>query len=66
MKPIVDNIGILAGKDPVALDTACLDLVQKNSEELLFENGRASLMHAEKIGLGTMAYQLIPINNRNI
>lgn len=63
MKPIAGNVGILAGKDPVALDTACLDLVQKSSGEKLFENGRASLRHAEKIGLGTMQYELIEINN---
>ncbi|MBB6218335.1 hypothetical protein HNQ80_004499 [Anaerosolibacter carboniphilus] len=61
MKPIAENIGILAGKDPVALDTACLDLVQKNSGEKLFENGRISLSHAEKIGLGSMQYQLIEV-----
>jgi hypothetical protein len=63
MKPITDNIGILAGKDPVALDAACLDLVQKNSGKKLFEKGRPSLIHAEKIGLGTMEYELIEINN---
>ncbi|WP_202709363.1 DUF362 domain-containing protein [Sporosalibacterium faouarense] len=63
MEPIADNIGILAGKDPVALDTACLDLVQKDSGEKLFEKGRVSLVHAEKIGLGTMDYELIEINN---
>ena len=58
MKPITNNIGILASKDPVALDTACLDLVQKNSRKKLFEKGRVSLIHAEKIGLGTMDYEL--------
>ncbi|QUH25826.1 DUF362 domain-containing protein [Serpentinicella alkaliphila] len=62
MKPITDNIGILAGKDPVALDTACLDLIQRNSGEKLFETGRPSLIHAEKIGLGTMEYELIELN----
>jgi uncharacterized Fe-S center protein len=61
MEPIMDNVGILAGKDPVALDTACLDLVQKSSEKKLFESGRVTLRHAEKIGLGTMQYQLIEI-----
>lgn len=61
MKPITDNIGILAGTDPVALDTACLDLVQKSSGEKLFEKGRISLIHAEKIGLGAMEYDLIEI-----
>lgn len=61
MKPIAANIGILAGRDPVALDTACLDLIQKNSGEKLFEKGRKSLQHAEKIGLGTMHYELTEI-----
>jgi len=61
MKPITGNIGIIAGKDPVALDTACLDLVQKSSGKRLFEDGRAALRHAEKIGLGTMKYDLIEI-----
>jgi len=61
MEPITGNIGVLASKDPVALDTACLELVQKNSGEQLFEKGRASLRHADKIGLGTMAYELIQI-----
>ncbi len=62
MKPIADNIGILAGKNPVALDAACLDLVQENSKEKLFEKGRVSLQHAEKIGLGMMEYKLIEID----
>lgn len=61
MKPISENIGILAGKDPVALDSACLDLVQKSSGKKLFEKGRESLKHAEKIGLGSIDYQLIEI-----
>lgn len=62
MKPIADNIGILASKDPVALDAACLDLLQQRSRKKLFENGRVSLKHAEKIGLGTMAYELISLD----
>lgn len=62
MKSIADDIGVLAGKDPVALDAACLDLVQENSGEKLFEKGRKSLQHAEKIGLGTMEYELIEID----
>lgn len=61
MKPITDNIGLLAGKDPVALDTASLDLVQKSAKKKLFELGRKSLYHAEKIGLGTIQYELIEI-----
>lgn len=62
MEPIADNIGILASKDPVALDTACLDLLQEKSGEKLFENGRTSLYHAEKIGFGSMKYHLMKVN----
>lgn len=62
MKPIADNIGVLASKDPVALDTACLDLLQQRSRKKLFENGRVSLKHAEKIGLGTMRYELVALD----
>ncbi|NMB44670.1 MAG: DUF362 domain-containing protein [Clostridiales bacterium] len=61
MKPITENIGVLASKDPVALDTACLDLVQENSGEMLFEKGRTGLRHAQKIGLGSMNYELVVI-----
>ncbi|MCR1900166.1 DUF362 domain-containing protein [Irregularibacter muris] len=62
MKPIAENIGVLAAKDPVALDTACLDLLQKNSGEKLFEKGRATLEHAEKIGLGTREYEIVQMD----
>lgn len=59
MNPIAENIGVLAGKDPVALDTACLDLLQQNEANKLFDKGRKTLKHAEKIGLGTMDYELV-------
>lgn len=58
MKPLMDHIGVLAGTDPVALDAACLDLVQKAAGKKLFDFGRPALAHAEKIGLGTMKYEL--------
>lgn len=63
MKPITGNIGIVAGIDPVALDTACLELVQKSSGSKLFEEGRAALRHAERIGLGTMAYDFVQVTS---
>jgi len=43
----------------VALDTACLDMVQQNESDKLFDKGRKTLKHAEKIGLGTMEYELV-------
>jgi uncharacterized Fe-S center protein len=59
MELIADNIGVLASKDPVALDCACLDLLQQSSRQSLFEKGRKTLAHAEKIGLGTNRYELV-------
>lgn len=66
MKPIAENIGVLASMDPVALDTACLDLLQKRSGKKHFENGRATLRHAEKIGLGTRAYEIIDLEEDDL
>ncbi len=61
MKPIIGHIGVLAGKDPVSLDAACLDLVQKAAGKKVFDFGRAALAHAEKIGLGSAAYELVEL-----
>ena len=63
-KPIMPDIGIVAGKDPVAVDQATLDLVQKHTGKTLREqtypeiDPTAQLMHGERIGLGERAYQL--------
>ncbi|MHB1420547.1 MAG: DUF362 domain-containing protein [Bacillota bacterium] len=76
--PIVGDIGILASRDPVAIDQACYDLV--NAQRSLPNSrigdcaagtdkfyavheidGTVQLDYAEKIGLGTRAYELIKI-----
>lgn len=77
--PIVRNIGIFASLDPVALDKACVDMVNampalpgsvveglKEGEDKFKgihpeTNWEAQLVHAEKIGLGTMEYELIEV-----
>lgn len=59
------DIGILASTDPVALDQACVDLVFRApdggslQQRILELNGLNILTHAEKIGLGNRAYELI-------
>lgn len=77
-RPIVPDIGILASNDPVALDSACYDLVNKeegfensmlnhnqNKGEDKFKglcegvDGRKQLKYGQKIGLGSMKYDLI-------
>ena len=73
--PIVGNIGFLASFDPVALDQASLDLVNKAPLNPKYESvgrdhfksihphtfGEAGLEHAEKIGLGSREYRLYEI-----
>jgi uncharacterized Fe-S center protein len=68
MPKIVDDIGILASIDPVAVDQAAIDLVQdkagKKLPELVENNKldpRYQIEHAERIGLGTDKYQIVEI-----
>lgn len=67
-EPEMDDIGILASTDPVALDRACVDLVYAASDgEALIEriesrNGAHTLEHAEAIGLGTQSYELVDLD----
>ena len=66
-RPTMQDIGILASVDPVALDQACVDLVyaapdgQDLIERMESRNGIHTLEHAERIGLGKRAYELIQI-----
>ena len=69
MKKIVDDIGILASTDPVAVDKAALDLVENKAGKKLpqlLENKKLNphhqLEHAERIGLGTTNYELIELD----
>ena len=64
---VIPDIGILASKDPVALDTATLELtlqpdnkniVQKSYAHL---DGQVQLKHAEKLGMGSMEYELVEV-----
>ena len=68
--PCMKDIGILASVDPVALDEACLDLVYQSTdpgrdhlvERIERQNGRYITEYAEKIEVGTKAYELISID----
>ncbi len=62
------DIGILASTDPVALDQACIDLVFSAEdggslqERILSRNGLHILTHAQAIGFGNRAYELIDLD----
>lgn len=75
--PEMNDIGILASTDPVALDKACLDLVfNYNSttgdnavplqNRINRQHGTYIVDYAEQIGLGTKSYQLIDIQTSGI
>lgn len=68
--PEMQDIGILASTDPVALDQACLDLVYAvtpadgNNNRPLIEriesrNGAHVVEYAERIGLGNRNYEIV-------
>ncbi len=78
--PIVPDVGMFASFDPVALDMACVDAVNRqpviaNSQldrmphvhhDYFMDsapqtNWKSCIEHAEKIGIGTGAYELIEI-----
>ncbi len=66
--PTMQDIGILASLDPVALDQACVDLVYAapDGKDLIerMESRHAihTLEHGEAIGLGSRKYELVNID----
>ena len=70
-EPIVPDIGILASFDPVAIDQASIDLVNKTEGRIKGNdkfrkiwpnvNWQTQLKHAEEIELGSRKYELIDI-----
>jgi uncharacterized Fe-S center protein len=62
--PFMDDIGILASLDPVALDQASVDMVnERNGRDIIKEmtgvDWSVQLKHGEEIGLGIRNYHLI-------
>lgn len=66
--PEMEDVGILASLDPVALDQACVDIVYTTggNESLVHRieerDGIHLLEYAEQIGLGSRTYQLVNID----
>lgn len=67
--PCIEDIGILASTDPVAIDKACLDLVYECDdkgkghliERIESRNGKYTVECAVKLGIGTTEYNLIEV-----
>ena len=57
---ICDDIGFLFSTDPVAIDAASIDLIEKTggSIKVFRKRPREQVEFAEKIGLGSMDYKI--------
>lgn len=68
--PCMKDIGILISTDPIAIDRACMDLVEKSDdpgkehflERVNSRNGTHTIEAAEELGFGTTNYELINID----
>jgi len=58
MEPVAKDFGVLASTDPVAIDAACMDIVDQREGKPMFK-GREILEYSEKIGIGSRTYNLI-------
>ena len=69
-KPCMNDIGITASIDPVAVDKASLDLVYNSEDEgkkdlikrIESMHGIRTVEHALELGIGTTEYELINID----
>ena len=67
-EPDIHDIGILSSKDPVALDQACVDLINVAAGNHSFVrrmtqlNAIRTLEHAEEIKLGHRNYRLVYVD----
>ena len=67
--PCIDDIGILASLDPIAIDQACIDLIYQSKdkgidhfkERVETRNGVHTIEAAEKLGFGSREYEFIEI-----
>ncbi|MCX5700423.1 MAG: DUF362 domain-containing protein [Candidatus Omnitrophica bacterium] len=64
---VVSDIGILASLDPVSLDKACLDMIEKRAGRDIFKelhpdrDGYKQLKYAAALGLGNLDYDLLSV-----
>jgi len=68
--PCMKDIGILISLDPVAIDKACIDLVENSNdpgknhfmERVNSRNGKHTIEKAYELGVGNIDYELIEID----
>ena len=68
--PCMQDVGVLASLDPIAIDQACIDLVYNSNdsgkkhfiERVERQNGIHTIESAEELGFGTREYELINVD----
>jgi len=68
--PCMNDIGVLASLDPVAIDQACIDLIYNSSDEgkaklierIESKQGINTIIYAYDLGVGNREYELINID----
>ncbi len=68
--PVMEDIGILASLDPVALDRACVDQIYAADEKtsatlrnrIEIKNGTHTLDYAEELGIGMQKYNMVKLD----
>lgn len=58
MKPLFSDLGIFVSHDPVAIDKACLDLLDQREGKITYE-GKEIFDYGERIELGKKNYRII-------
>lgn len=65
-QPLMEDVGIMMGHDPVSLDKACLDIVEERSPGVLNRindiDKSVQTVYAEKKGLGSLDYEIEEID----
>jgi len=65
--PMIEDVGILASSDPVALDLATLELINRENQGDVFKKccpkteSSIQITYGEKIGLGSTDYKLVEV-----
>ena len=67
--PCMEDIGILASTDPLAIDKACIDLIYASDdpgrdtflERVHSRGGEAIFDEAERLGIGSLEYELVEV-----
>ena len=68
--PCMQDVGVLASLDPIAIDQACIELVYNSNdsgknhfiERVERQNGIHTIESAEELGFGTREYELINVD----